>query len=94
MHAYARSISTIWLVNTPLSALGLVLVVFIRAYSLHRVVIRDGAEKTGDPEKGEAVVEASDKVGFTGVETPTNDDATKQTPPSLRGETPGEASTR
>lgn len=87
MHAYARSISMIWLVNTPLSALGFVLVVFIRAYSLHRVVIREGA-KTSDREKGEAVEKASDGAGFTEVEgAPTQDDGTEQTPASLGGET-------
>lgn len=77
-HAYARSISTIWLVNTPLSALGLVLVVFIRAYSLHRTVIRQGADETSDPEQGEAVKKekASGGADFNEAEeaATTNDD--------------------
>lgn len=87
MHAYARSISTIWLVNAPLSALGLILIVFIRAYSLQRVVIREGAEKTSDPEKGEAVEKVGGEAGFTEAE---KDDTTEQTPPSLGEETAGE----
>ncbi|KAG9318707.1 hypothetical protein JVU11DRAFT_803 [Chiua virens] len=64
MHAYACSISTIWLVNTPLSAFGFIPVVFIRAYSLHwhRPVIREDAGKSSDPEKGEEVEKASDEV--------------------------------
>ncbi|KAG1803695.1 MFS general substrate transporter [Suillus plorans] len=52
MHAYSRSISTIWLVNTPLSAFGLFLVLFIRGYTLERTIIRGGEKKSGDVEKG------------------------------------------
>lgn len=52
MHAYSRSISTIWLVNTPLSAFGLFLVLFIRGYTLERTIIRGGEKKLGDVEKG------------------------------------------
>jgi hypothetical protein len=48
MHAYARSISTIWLVSTPLSAFGLFLVLFIRSYTLKRTIIRVGEKKLGD----------------------------------------------
>lgn len=51
MHAYSRSISTIWLVNTPLSAFGLFLVLFIRGYTLERTIIRGGEKKLGDVEK-------------------------------------------
>ncbi|KAG2157288.1 major facilitator superfamily domain-containing protein [Suillus clintonianus] len=52
MHAYSRSISTVWLVNTPLSAFGLLLVLFIRGYTLERTIIRGGEKKLGDVEKG------------------------------------------
>ncbi|KAG1875104.1 major facilitator superfamily domain-containing protein [Suillus tomentosus] len=52
MHAYSRSISTIWLVNTPISAFGLFLVLFIRGYTLERTIIRGGEKKLGDVEKG------------------------------------------
>ncbi|KAG2054759.1 MFS general substrate transporter [Suillus hirtellus] len=52
MHAYSRSISTIWLVNTPISAFGLFLVLFIRGYTLERTIIRGGEKKLGDAEKG------------------------------------------
>ncbi|KAG1832111.1 MFS general substrate transporter [Suillus variegatus] len=57
MHAYSRSISTIWLVNTPLSAFGLFLVLFIRGYTLERTIIRGGEKKLGDVEKGAVQVE-------------------------------------
>lgn len=84
MHVFARSISTIWLVNTPLSALGLILVVFIRAYSLHRPIIRKGAEEASDPEKGGAVKTTGGEAGSTEVgEAPIKGDTTGQTPSSL-----------
>jgi hypothetical protein len=47
MQAYARSISTIWLVSTPLSVFGLFLVLFIRGYTLERTIIRVGGKKLG-----------------------------------------------
>ncbi|RDB21176.1 putative transporter C3H1.06c [Hypsizygus marmoreus] len=51
--AYARSISTIWLVMTPIIGVSFVMVLFLRKYSLHRTVIRDGGEEqNSDPEKG------------------------------------------
>lgn len=91
MHAYARSISTVWLVNTPLSAVGLFLALFIRGYSLKRTVIRGDAAKTVDPEKGELATE----VGKSGVaesmenekteEAPIQDDATERTRTTLAG---------
>jgi len=88
MHAFARSISTIWFVNAPLSALGLILVVFIRPYSLHRTIIREGAEAASDPEKGRAVKTTGGEAGSTEVEeVPTKDDAAGRTPSSLGGET-------
>jgi len=50
MHAYARSISDIWLVDIPICAVG-TLVLFIRNYSLKRAVVRQGAVGD-DVEKG------------------------------------------
>lgn len=82
MHAYARSISTLWLVNTPLSALGLILVLFIRAYSLRRTTVRKDAEKTNGPDEAETMETAS---GETGI--PIKDNATELMSPSLGGET-------
>ncbi|KAG1877930.1 MFS general substrate transporter [Suillus subalutaceus] len=54
MQAYSQSISTVWLVNVPLAAFGLFLVLFIRNYTLERTVIRSGEKKLGDVEKGAA----------------------------------------
>lgn len=64
MHAYSRSISTIWLVNVPISAFGLFLVLFIRGYTLKRIIIRSGEKKSGDVEKGvAATISKEDSVG-------------------------------
>ncbi|KAI0362066.1 MFS amino acid permease [Trametes cingulata] len=51
-HAYTRSISTIWLVNTPLMGAGFFMVLFLRGYTLKRVVRTAGPEpaKTADVE--------------------------------------------
>ncbi|RDX43364.1 MFS amino acid permease [Lentinus brumalis] len=39
-HAYARSIATIWLVMTPMLGAGFICVLFLRRYTLKRVVVR------------------------------------------------------
>jgi hypothetical protein len=51
MSAYSESISTIWLVNVPLAAFGLLLVLLIRSYTLERTIIHSD-KKVGDVEKG------------------------------------------
>jgi EmrB/QacA subfamily drug resistance transporter len=64
MHAYSRSISTVWLVNVPLSAFGLFLVLFIRSYTLERTIIRGSEKQLGDVEKGagQATIEEDSPV--------------------------------
>jgi hypothetical protein len=52
IRAYSQSISTIWLVATPLSAFGLFLILFIRDYTLKRTTVRSGDKKLGDAETG------------------------------------------
>ncbi|KAH7912244.1 major facilitator superfamily domain-containing protein [Hygrophoropsis aurantiaca] len=86
MHAYSQSISTIWLVNTPLSAVGLLLILFIRGYSLKRKIVRTGDAKTADPEKGPEQESQEDDAAAESVENvkavadePTRDDATERT---------------
>lgn len=68
MHAYTRSISTIWLVSTPLCAFGFLLVLFIRAYTLKRTIIRSG-EKLGDAETGADHATAADDLAAIELET-------------------------
>jgi MFS family permease len=53
MHAYARSISTIWLVCTPITGAGFIMILFVRRYTLKRTVVRGGdAKNENDLEKG------------------------------------------
>ncbi|KAG6836786.1 hypothetical protein H0H93_003207 [Arthromyces matolae] len=54
--AYARSISTIWIVMTPLMGVSFILVLFIRSYTLKRTVVRQDKKKESaetDLEKAE-----------------------------------------
>ncbi|KZP12598.1 MFS general substrate transporter [Athelia psychrophila] len=51
IQAYAVSIQKIWLVAIPLCGVGFILVLFVRAYSLQRTVVRQGPP--GDVEKGQ-----------------------------------------
>ncbi|KAH8989226.1 MFS general substrate transporter [Lactarius hatsudake] len=43
IHAYAQSISAIWAFNTSVAGVGFIMVLFIKAYTLNRTVIRGGA---------------------------------------------------
>lgn len=52
MHAYTTSISMVWLINTPILGVGLLLVLFLRPYSLKRTVVK------GERPKAEPDVEA------------------------------------
>ncbi|OBZ75452.1 putative transporter C3H1.06c [Grifola frondosa] len=54
MQAYSKAISTIWLVNTPVVGVGFILVFFLRAYTLKRVVIKAGEQTHADVESGAA----------------------------------------
>ncbi|KAI6150532.1 major facilitator superfamily domain-containing protein [Pisolithus tinctorius] len=89
MHAYARSISTIWLVNTPVSGFGFLAVLCIKAYTLKRNIVRSGASKPIDTEKGAALqseaeagtggVEVTDTKGTGNDEKVAGDDTTERT---------------
>jgi hypothetical protein len=69
MHAYTRSISTIWLVSAPLSAFGLFLVLFIRGYTLKRTIIRVGEKKLGDDDTGAEQATVADDSPVTELES-------------------------
>ncbi|SJL00547.1 related to multidrug resistance proteins [Armillaria ostoyae] len=70
IQAYARSISSIWLVHTPICGVGLLLAFGIRRYSLKRATVRGapqgekGSKKDGDldAEKGENVAMNDDTL--------------------------------
>ncbi|KAJ7685325.1 major facilitator superfamily domain-containing protein [Mycena polygramma] len=67
IHAYARSISMIWLVVTPILGAGFIMTLFIRQYTLARTTVKTpGKDKTGDMEKGpdaEVTPRASGEAG-------------------------------
>ncbi|KAJ7285974.1 MFS general substrate transporter [Mycena rebaudengoi] len=56
IHAYARSISMIWVIVTPILGVGLIMSLFIRPYSLSRIIVHGPGDKgkmaAADPEKG------------------------------------------
>ncbi|KAG1792985.1 major facilitator superfamily domain-containing protein [Suillus plorans] len=68
MHAYSRSISTIWIVSTPLSAFGLFLVLFLRSYTLKRTIIRGDENKLRDAETGAEQSTVADADDLTALE--------------------------
>lgn len=85
--AYTRSISTIWLVMTPVIGASFVMVLFVRKYSLQRTIIRSGSleqpQQITDSEKG-AVDEGNPRqIAVSGAE---NDDNTIQNERSLEKE--------
>ncbi|GJE95150.1 MFS general substrate transporter [Phanerochaete sordida] len=60
MHAYTTSINKVWLINTPILGVGLLLVLFLRPYSLKRHVVKGERPKTADVEAGD--VSKSEKI--------------------------------
>ena len=54
LHAYTKSISTIWIVYTPLAFVGLIAVLFVRNYSLQRAHVQGGEKAAADEKAAEA----------------------------------------
>lgn len=50
IHAYTKSIATIWLVDTPIIGFSFILILFIKKYSLKRKVVRVEKKPTLDEE--------------------------------------------
>ncbi|KAG9040472.1 hypothetical protein FS837_000569, partial [Tulasnella sp. UAMH 9824] len=72
--AYAKSLSSIWLICTPLVALAMVLSFFVRGYSLKRGVVREQPNGTRAAGAGEATA-----VHEKDVERAANGDKTTPT---------------
>ncbi|KAF8581596.1 MFS amino acid permease [Ramaria rubella] len=47
LHAYTKSIATIWLVDTPIVGVGFIIVLFLKKYTLKRVIIRNEKSPQG-----------------------------------------------
>ncbi|KAJ3763861.1 MFS general substrate transporter [Lentinula raphanica] len=54
IQAYAKSISDIWIVCTPIAGVGFLMVLWVRKYTLHRIIVRN-EKKPVDAEKGQEV---------------------------------------
>jgi len=63
IHAYAQSISAIWVFNTPVVGVGFIMVLFIKAYSLKRNTIQVGAHAKPDEETTAGDATASGGTG-------------------------------
>ncbi|KAF9075160.1 MFS amino acid permease [Rhodocollybia butyracea] len=62
IQAYAKSISDIWVVCTPIAGVGFLMVLFVRKYSLNRIVVRQDAKAPVDVEKGQTPATEADEV--------------------------------
>ncbi|KAF9013990.1 major facilitator superfamily domain-containing protein [Cyathus striatus] len=61
IQAYSKSISTIWIVMTPIIGVGFIMVLFVRKYTLKRTVVQAGAKK--DVEKGSEAASPAETSG-------------------------------
>ncbi|CCM02092.1 uncharacterized protein FIBRA_04169 [Fibroporia radiculosa] len=74
MKAYCQAISTIWVVITPIVGCGFILVLFLKAYTLKRNVIRSGAQPGADIEAGQATQAATENLSDLPVNPSAGDD--------------------
>jgi len=74
MKAYCQAISTIWLVNTPIIGCGFILVLFLKAYTLKRNVVRGGQANKADIEAGQAQQAAIENPSDLPVDPSAGDD--------------------
>lgn len=83
MYAFTKAISTIWIVNTPLVGSGFIMILFVRAYSLKRNVVKNTGIKE-DVEMAQYTRESDSETSKTKSEIPVDrdviaDDATART---------------
>ncbi|RDX56815.1 MFS amino acid permease [Lentinus brumalis] len=91
-HAYTRSIATIWLVMTPILGVGFISVLFLRGYTLKRVVRKAENEQHGDGEagaQGQAELAANAPIAPVGEAASRDDAATVHGEPSIEEEKAG-----
>jgi len=79
VNAFAKSISSIWLVSTPLIGVGFILVLFIRTYTLQRKTI----QRTASGDAAKQTKETVDEPINNSSEVPPSSDTT---PPAGRDE--------
>ncbi|KAH9071142.1 MFS general substrate transporter [Lactarius deliciosus] len=86
IHAYAQSISAIWVFNTPIVAVGFIMVLFMKAYSLKRTTIQGAAHAKPDQEMAAGDATASGRAA-AGVEAAADvsDERSEENKQSLQG---------
>ncbi|KAI6028874.1 major facilitator superfamily domain-containing protein [Pisolithus orientalis] len=62
LHAYSRSISAIWIMNTPISGAALILMLFLREYSMTRKLVRSEGRSPNDAEMATITEDAEYKT--------------------------------
>jgi heme/copper-type cytochrome/quinol oxidase subunit 2 len=67
LHAWARSIATVWIVITVFAGVALILTLFLREYSVDRKTARSGdvkvaGDREGNTSMGEGSKESGDKT--------------------------------
>lgn len=67
-HAYAKSISTIWIVNAPSAGLCLIFVLFLKKYSLQRKFVQ--ADSEAQPQSSPGAGSHKDRSPHTDVQAP------------------------
>ncbi|KAJ7046931.1 MFS general substrate transporter [Mycena alexandri] len=90
IHAYTRSIGMIWVVVTPVLALGMVMSLFVRQYTLARTIVQAGKQKK---DKAAAVDDVEMGVGEETAEpTPAGSEnhATNEKEEAQRAQADGE----
>ncbi|KAJ4487828.1 MFS amino acid permease [Lentinula aciculospora] len=60
IQAYAKSISSIWVVCTPIAGVGFLLILWIRKYTLNRTIVRN-EKRPADAEKGQTLGDTEDE---------------------------------
>ncbi|KZT58573.1 MFS general substrate transporter [Calocera cornea HHB12733] len=78
LYAFTRSVSTIWIVCTPIIFAALLLALLMKKYSLKRTLQRGGAPPAGKPDPDAA----SPSVPATPAAAPTTDSEKQLSPPS------------
>ncbi|KAF8500652.1 MFS amino acid permease [Gautieria morchelliformis] len=93
LHAYSKSISTVWIVNTPLWGMGFIMVLFLKKYTLKREVIRSGEKGTqGDQKLDSGAVTLNDATSDVEKGIPIGKDSTVESDVVSGVEQDGESS--
>lgn len=101
MHAYAKAIGKIWLVNCPLTGAGLIMVFFVRHYTLKRNTTQQASKKDLEAAAGEVPIgdqsptESATREGtLRGAPTGIDEDVKEKIPEETSSARPDTTATR